>query len=260
MPFRQRLDMKSSCGVRPAATVMLARETGGAVELYMLRRSSRSAFLPEMFVFPGGAVDAEDAEIARTQLLRASELPAEGREPSDPAFEVAALREAFEESGMLLAARPDGSGADLDSTQLRGARAALHAGTTTFSEFLRGLDIVLDARNLWHFSHWITPPSENRRFDTHFYLASAPADQIASTDEHETFAGLWISPQEALRRHEAGTFPMIFPTIMHLRRLADFSSLADLSVFARTKEINVVLPLERGNRDFWFQPGLESRW
>lgn len=239
---------------------MLARETGGAVELYMLRRSSRSAFLPEMFVFPGGAVDPEDAEIARTQLLRASESPEEHREPSDPAFEVAALREAFEESGMLLAARPDGSVADLDAAQLRGAREALHAGTTTFSEFLRQLDIVLDARNLLHFSHWITPPSENRRFDTHFYLAAAPDDQIASTDEHETFAGLWISPQEALRRYEARNFPMIFPTIMHLRRLAEFPTLAELAVFARTKEIHVVLPLQSGNRDFSFQPGLESRW
>jgi 8-oxo-dGTP pyrophosphatase MutT (NUDIX family) len=252
--------MKSSCAVRPAATVMLAREQSGTVELYMLRRSSRSAFLPEMFVFPGGAVDPEDAEIAQWLLLRGDDNARENREPSDPAFEVAALREAFEESGMLLAARPDGSAAHLDAAQLRGARAALHAGNTTFSEFLRELDIVLDARDLWHFSHWITPPSENRRFDTHFYLAAAPPDQLASTDEHETFGGLWISPQEALRRHAEGNFPMIFPTIMHLRRLDEYRTLAELSVFAKTKEINVVLPVTSGNRDFSFQPGLESRW
>ena len=239
---------------------MLAREESGTVELYMLRRSSRSAFLPEMFVFPGGAVDPEDADIARTLLLRANESPIEGREPSDPAFEVAALREAFEESGMLLAARPDGSRVNLEATLLLGARAALQSGKTTLAEFLRELDIVLDARNLWHFSHWITPPSENRRFDTHFYLAAAPADQVASSDEHETFAGLWISPQEALRRYDEGSFPMIFPTIMHLRRLSGYRTLADIASFARTKEIHVVLPLTGGNRDFSFEPGLESRW
>jgi 8-oxo-dGTP pyrophosphatase MutT (NUDIX family) len=252
--------MKSSCAVRPASTLMLAREERGTVEVYMLRRSSRSAFLPEMFVFPGGAVDPQDEEIAHTLLLREKEPTFEGREPSDPAFEVAALREAFEESGMLLAARADGSRANLDPSQLRGARAALHAGKTTFAEFLRELAIVLDARDLWHFSHWITPPTESRRFDTHFYLAAAPPDQIASTDEHETFAGLWISAQEALRRHAEGGFPMIFPTIMHLRRLAEYRTLAELCAFARTKEIHVVLPLASGNRDFSFEPGLESRW
>ncbi|MGH7660915.1 MAG: hypothetical protein ACRENA_08390 [Vulcanimicrobiaceae bacterium] len=136
----------------------------------------------------------------------------------------------------------------------------MHAGSTTIAEFLRELDIVLDARNLWHFSHWITPPSENRRFDTRFYLAAAPADQIATTDEHETFGGLWISPQEALRRHADGNFPMIFPTIMHLQRLDEYRTVAELAAFAQTKEIHVVEPVASGNRDFSFHPGLESRW
>lgn len=246
--------------MRPAATVMLAREHGRSVEIYMLRRSSRSAFLPEMFVFPGGAVDAEDVQIARALLLREREPPIAGREPSDPAFEVAALREAFEESGMLLAARPDGSPAILDAAQLRAGRAALHAGTTTFSEFLRELRIVVDARTLCHFSHWITPPSENRRFDTHFYLAAAPGDQIASSDELETFAGLWISPQEALRRNREGDFPMIFPTIKHLSRLAEYPTLAALSLYAKTKEIHVVEPVVSGKHHFAIHPDLESRW
>lgn len=253
--------MESSCAVRPAATVMLAREAKGSIELYMLRRSSRSAFLPEMFVFPGGAVDAEDAELARTLLLREPEMPVPGREPSDPAFEVAALREAFEESGMLLAARIDGTAAALDPQELRDGRAALHAGATSFAELLGALGVALDARNLWHFSHWITPPSEGRRFDTHFYLAAAPPDQAASTDDRETFSGLWISPQEALRRYGDGNFPMIFPTIMHLRRIAPFATITQLSTFARTKEIHVVEPLvERDRRRFRLPGELDSRW
>lgn len=252
--------MGSSCAVRPAATVMLAREESGTIELYMLRRSSRSAFLPEMFVFPGGAVDEDDAEIARAMLLRDTETPVAQREPSDPAFEVAALREAFEEAGILLAARPDGSRAEIDSARLRGARAALHAGTTTFAELLRNLKIVLDARNLWHFSHWITPPTENRRFDTHFYLAAAPRDQAASSDDMETFAGLWISPADALRRHDEGSFPMIFPTVKHLQRLTQYPTIAQLREFARTKEIHVVEPLDKGRRHFALHPELEKKW
>lgn len=239
---------------------MLARDESGTVELYMLRRSSRSSFLPEMFVFPGGAVDEEDDELARTLLLREPEPSIAQREPSDPAFEVAALREAFEECGILLAANRDGSPAAIDAARLRGGRAALHAGTTTLGELLRNLEVVLDARELWHFSHWITPPSENRRFDTHFYLAVAPRDQAASSDERETYAGVWISPAEALRRHGEGTFPMIFPTVMHLQRLMGYPTLAQLRDFARSKEIHVVEPLDKGKRHFALHPELAERW
>ena len=252
--------MEPSCAVRPAATVMLAREEANRVELYMLRRSSRSAFLPEVFVFPGGAVDPEDEHIARQRLLRAAQTPAPGREASDPAFEVAALREAFEEAGIFLAARRDGRSANLDGERLRGARDALLAGKTTLSELLESLDLALDARGVEHFSHWITPPTEPIRFDTHFYLAAAPRDQAASSDDRETFAGVWISPGEALRRYEAGNFPLIFPTIQHLRRLAAYDSIDAMQEFARTKEIRAVQPLVAGDRRFSFPEGLESRW
>ncbi len=101
--------------IRPAATVMLVRNTGAGPELYMLRRSARSAFLPEMFVFPGGAVDPFDAELARKRLLRNADVPNAERESADPSFEVAALREAFEEAGILLTADSDGIPATLDA-------------------------------------------------------------------------------------------------------------------------------------------------
>jgi 8-oxo-dGTP pyrophosphatase MutT (NUDIX family) len=228
---------------RPAATVMLVREDGRGPECYMLRRSAASVFLPEVFVFPGGAVDDGDAEVGASRLLRAPEASVGGREASDAAFEAAALREAFEEAGILLAARRDGSPARLAAETLRGARAALHAGTATFLELLESLHVVLDARGLWHFSHWITPPSEPRRFDTHFYLATAPPEQAASSDEIETHAGLWISPAEALRRASEGNFPLSFPTIAHLRKLAEHPTLAALRDFARTKPIRAVQPI-----------------
>jgi 8-oxo-dGTP pyrophosphatase MutT (NUDIX family) len=249
--------------VRPAATVMLVRQIGGGdPEIFMLRRSASSVFLPEFFVFPGGAVDPPDTQVARDRMLRAAEPPTPDREPSDPAFEAAALREAFEEAGLLLAARSDGSAHMLDPEQLRGARAALHAGKTTFLDVLQSLHVVLDARRLWHFSHWITPPTEPRRFDTHFYLAVAPVEQAASSDDIETHAGLWITPREALRRHEDGNFPLIFPTISHLRRLAGYSTLEDLREFATTKPIRAVEPIassENGRR-FRVPDDVGERW
>lgn len=226
----------------------------------MLRRSAKSAFLPEVFVFPGGAVDAEDAALAQTRMLREAEAPNPEREGSDPAFEAAALREAFEESGILLAARDDGTAASLEAERLRGARAALHARATTFEEVLEALHVVLDARHMWHFSHWITPPTESHRFDTHFYLAFAPEGQAASSDEIETHAGIWIEPVEALRLHAEGAFPMIFPTVSHLRRLAPYETLDALREFAISKPIRVVEPIARDERRFTFPDGLENRW
>ncbi|MGA3037872.1 MAG: hypothetical protein ABSE64_10385 [Vulcanimicrobiaceae bacterium] len=246
--------------IRPAATVMLARDLGAGPEIYMLRRSAKSAFLPEMFVFPGGAVDALDAELARKRLLRNADVPNPERESADPSFEVAALREAFEEAGILLTADSNGIPATLDTAQLREQRDALLAGATTLNAVLERFGVVLDSRRLWHFSHWITPPTESHRFDTHFYLAFAPPGQAATSDEIETDAGLWIAPSDALRRNANGNFPMIFPTIMHLQRLANLATLDALHEFAMSKSIYAVEPLQAGERRFILPDGLEGKW
>jgi len=246
--------------VRPAATVMLARDLGTGPEIYMLRRSARSAFLPEMFVFPGGAVDALDSELARARLLRNAEVPNPEREAADPSFEVAALREAFEEAGILLTADSHGIPARLDTAQLREQRNALLAGTTTLNAVLEEFGVVLDSRRLWHFSHWITPPTESHRFDTHFYLAFAPPGQSATSDDIETYAGLWIAPSDALQRNADGNFPMIFPTIMHLQRLAPYATLDALHDFAMTKSIYAVEPVQAGERRFVLPHDLDGRW
>ena len=223
----------------------------------MVRRSERSAAFPAIYVFPGGTVDAGDAEIARTALLRHVVPALAEREPSEPAHEVAAIREAFEEAGMLLAAGPDGAPLD-ESVDLRSVRAEALSGTRSFADVLAGMGAMLDARRLWYFSHWITPLGRSRRFDTHFYLAEAPEGQAGSTDDFETLDGIWIAPAEALRRNRAGDFPMIFPTIKHLERLAAYDTVEALRAFATTKPIHTVLP---NSEDKPRMPdGLEGKW
>ena len=248
-------------GPRPAATVMLAAERAGAIEYFMVRRSAASAFLPGMYVFPGGAVDDGDRALAGRRLLRAPQSNSAGREGGGAEFEVAALREAFEEAGILLARVAGGRdlGARFESLATS-ARRALLDGTQSFEQLLEANDLVLDGRHLVYFSRWVTPPSEPRRFDTRFYLALAPADQVATACEIETLDGVWIAPREALRRHTAGDMPMIFPTLMHLRRLESFTSFEDLTAFAATKPIAAVNPVMSGERNFAVPAELEDKW
>lgn len=254
-------DERALVDPRPAATVMLIRDAAAGFEVYMLCRHASSSRWPDIYVFPGGTVDDDDAALARSALLRrdgASENPE--RESADAAFEVAALREAFEEAGLLHAARRDGTPLAIDRRVLD-ARAALLARERTFTQTLSGLDAVLDARPIVHFSHWITPRREPRRYDTHFYLAPAPAGQPGSTDEIETRDGLWISPAQALRRHAAGELPLVFPTVKHLERLAPFASTAEALAFASSKPIRVVEPIwEEAAGTPMLAVGLEQQW
>jgi hypothetical protein len=112
------------------------------------------------------------------------------------------------------------------------ARAQLRSGARSFEEVLRENDWYADASALVYFSHWITPPTEPRRYDTHFFLAIAP-DQLALADADETHDGVWIAPGDALQRYRDGTFRLVYPTIKHLERLAPFDSIDALTRFAR---------------------------
>ena len=184
---------------RLAATVILARPASSGFELYMTRRSSRSPFAPDAYVFPGGTVDPQD-----------------GAMPG--ALRNAAVRELFEEAG-----------------------------------------VRLEAAALTPFSHWITPPSEPRRYDTHFFFAQAPADQIARADAFETHDGIWITPVLALQRCRDRSLHLVYPTIKHLERLVAFTSVDDLARFARTKTIHTVCPDDAGD-SFAIPAELENAW
>ena len=222
--------------VRLAATVILVRSP---LEVYLTRRSAASAFAPDAFVFPGGTIEAQDATPearARTVGLEPDRLGKEFRASispvlasSEPAIDeesarsllLAALRELFEEAGVLLACDPSHRPvAAADSEQMSAQRVAVRKGKLTFADFLTGHDWYADARALTLFSHWITPPSEPRRYNTHFFFAVAPPNQAARADAHETHDGIWIAPLRALELHREGTLHLVYPTVKHLERLS----------------------------------------
>jgi 8-oxo-dGTP pyrophosphatase MutT (NUDIX family) len=233
--------------IRPAATVIVARDRPGGFEVYMLRRSARSAFVPDAYVFPGGRIDATDSSPEILARVVGQALPS-------PAAVCAAARETFEEAGLLFAREP------LDPSALAHARERLLAGEQMFADSLAALDARIDATQLHYFSHWITPPGEPRRFDTRFFVARAPAGQIAAADAQETVAGEWIAPREALARHAAGAFPMIFPTIKHLERIANFATVEGLFAFTAVKQTVAVMPEMRAGPVFVLPPGIENAW
>jgi 8-oxo-dGTP pyrophosphatase MutT (NUDIX family) len=231
-----------------AATVMIGRDGSAGIEFFMLRRSSRSVFMPDVFVFPGGRVETQD----RTAAARGQVA---GRTQAiDSAFVYAAIRETFEESGLLFAADP------VDENALATARGGILAGTSTFTSMLDDLDVRVDAAALRYFSRWITPPLETRRFDTHFFVARTPAGQAAQADAVETHDGVWITASDALARHASGSFALIYPTIKHLERVAGFGTLDELLDYAARKPIHPIIPSAEDDRTFTIPPALEGVW
>lgn len=233
--------------IRDAATVLVLRESAEGLEVYLTRRSARSAFLPEFYVFPGGAVDAADAEGART-LLDGSAGDV------DPAYAFTAARETFEEVGLLFADRP------LHGAALVTARRAVLAGETSFAEAVRALGVRIDAGALRYFSRWVTPPGEPRRFDARFFVARAPAEQIAEADAVEVHDGRWLRPADALALAARGELRLIFPTVKHLERIAPYATIDALFAFAERKPIVTVAPSVAEGRIFSIAPELEAAW
>ncbi|GAC1542452.1 MAG: NUDIX hydrolase [Candidatus Velthaea sp.] len=232
----------------PASSVIIARDLEGAIEIFMLRRSAKSTFVPDVYVFPGGRVDSVD------RLPEASVRVAGDTAPLESAYVYAAARETFEEAGLLFATRA------VDSSKLGAARSRLLAGTRSFAQTLDDLDTMVDGRAMRYFSRWITPHAEPRRFDARFFVARAPEGQIAEADSFETEDGLWLTPRDALARHRAGSLGLVFPTIKHLERLERFTNVDALLAFAASKSIVPVLPDINENFKILMPPELENAW
>ena len=209
----------------PAATVTLVRDAPDGLEVLLLERSQSLKFMPGAFVFPGGALDAGDSSPALQSLCVGQEDAAASRtlglQRGGLAYWVAAIREAFEEAGLLLAYDADGDIVELNGQaagRFRAHRRSLDERRGDFGEIVRTEDLRLATDRLRYFGHWITPVTVPRRFDTRFFLAVAPEHQEASPDRTETVSHIWIRPQDALdQRNDLG---LRFPTIKTLERVA----------------------------------------
>ena len=161
---------------------------------------------------------------------------------------VAAVREAFEESGVVIGAEDSAA----SHAEMIETRKAIDAGTLPFLDFIREQKITIDIGRLTLFSRWRTPPISPKRFDTFFFLAPVPTDQIAIHDGHEAVESEWVAPQEALRLVEAGQRTIVFPTRMNLRLLSSSPTLADAVAAADRRE-------RRGRLDIWRADHLAGR-
>ncbi len=271
--------------MRLASTVMLVRPRMAepSFEVFMLRRSARSAFAPDAFVFPGGTLDngdASDAMLARTVGIEPLRLGAMFRSERTPLLDVpveeptqneqagliiAALRELYEEAGVLLTADRDGAPSPpvsllKNARRLEQAREAVRRGAITFFDLLAEHDMYANGTALTLFSQWVTPPGEPRRYNAYFFLGQAAVDQAALADTFETHDGIWIKPQTALDRAAAGTFAMVYPTVKHIERLARYANLDDLMRFARSKRIIRIMPNCTYDQGFTLPVELEHAW
>ncbi len=229
---------------RPAATIVMLRDGADGLEVFLLKRHGLSDVLGGVHVFPGGKVDLRDAELDMDLHLDRpqDELRANlGEQDLDArtaaGLYVAAIREAFEESGVLFA-----QGARQQDA-LR-AHALLREGHA-FDEMLGRMALRLDCAGVVPWSRWITPtvPSMmTKRFDTRFFVAAVPADQIARHDEHETTESVWIAPRAALHQYWDGTMQLAAPQIMSLAHLTHYGSVASALAAARARRPPVVAP------------------
>lgn len=195
----------------PAASVVLLRDS--PLEVLMIRRHAKSTFIPDAWVFPGGAVEPSDDAL--------------GDDTELGTMRVAAARELFEESGIWLGATL----ADADSK-----RNALLAGETTFATLLR--EAAIDFASLVWTSRWITPVGVPKRFDTYFFLAAVGRDSIASAENVEAVEVRWIAPTEAIK-----SLQIVFPTLKNLEAIAGFTSAEELLASRRGAEIATTRPV-----------------
>jgi 8-oxo-dGTP pyrophosphatase MutT (NUDIX family) len=227
--------------IRLAATIMLLRDADDGLEVFMVQRHHQIDFATGALVFPGGKVDKADDGAGMRPHCRG----VEAMDDREVTVRVAAIRETFEEAGVLLA-RECGADALVDAARLSGIeerhREALAAGRKTLAEMVEAEGLELACDLLVPFAHWITPDVMPKRFDTHFFLVDAPTDHVALHDGGETVDSIWTTIDAAVADEKAGKCTIIFPTLTNVRKLGRSKSVAEALATARGSDIVTVLP------------------
>ena len=245
---------------RPAATVMLLRDTPGGIKVFLMRRHSRMDFVAGVMVFPGGGVDDRDrnAQIVWAGPDASWWAQRFGVDPGlAEALVCAAARETFEESGVLFAGPSDDPhGIVGDASVYRDARAALVDNSLSFAEFLRSQNLVLRADLLRPWANWVTPKEERtRRYDTYFFVGALPQGQRADGENTETDQAGWITPDAALEDFAAGRNFLLPPTWTQLDSLAGRTVAQVLEVERQIVTVQPNLTITDGNWEFEFFDG-----
>lgn len=235
--------------IKDASTVIILRETEGGLETFLLCRHHQSGFMGGAHVFPGGKVDPSDKDSGwRTRVDRSPEdISAQlGETDSEVGLGllVAAVRETFEEAGILLA----GTATDAN---LEAVRQRLHEGAG-FAELARDIDMKIDSISLTPYARWITPKMESRRFDTRFYITVLPEGQSPSHDGTETTSATWLSPASAIKDMFAGRIKLAPPTVRTLQWLAQFTDTKTVIADALSRKPPLVRPELITGDDGWF--------
>ncbi len=262
-----------------AATVMLLRACPDDgikdIEVLMVCRNRKSSFVPGYYVFPGGIVEPEDCEADMERFVSgmdgtsASRMMGDMRHPENALGAwVAGIRETFEEVGILLAARKDGSPVSIktddDRRRFCEYRRKLISHQMKFTEFLAAEHLVLPLDRLHYFSHWITPEPLPLRYDVRFFVTEAPSDQMAEHDDVELTGHVWIRPAEALKQYERGMLDMVLPQIITLQDIRQFKTVAAVIEAAPKRQVCATLTrIEKiGGKEVEVMPdgkGFESR-
>lgn len=241
--------------LKKAATIILLRNRDPeGFEVFLLKRHEKSSFMGGNFVYPGGRVDREDGalEIATfskgvtfdeaQKILGGSISPDEGF-----AHWIAGIREIFEEAGVLFAYDSKGHLIKMETKEeqekFSNYRTLLQKGEITLSQIAKEENILFALDQLHYYAHWITPVARSERFDTRFFLASLPSEQIATHDQKETTEGIWLTPKDALQENLRGKVALSPPTLKTLEDLSRFRTIEDIFLSLKEKPISAILPI-----------------